>query len=400
VTESENHPGWGRGRRLDKTMNRYIHDETGNVYVKTPDDYGGNFTMQKTSVVEPAFAVPQLIDSGWHEPYVGADFKTRERQSCAVLPTSPFNMPFPKSVRSTDAELAALGTTAIARCSPNNNVADMATALLETYHDGLPHILGHAFWESRSGRIRDVHRSLGDEYLNVQFGWQPLLGDVHDFLHGVTRLSDIYEQYAKNSGKVVRRRYDFPSISSEVETTFIPLAGATMVGNASSKWYYLNQLNYFGKVYRNRRIDIRRWFSGAFTYYVPPLEDSFVDHSNRAIETLGLDLNPETLWEIAPWSWAVDWFSNVGDLIHNANSWSTDGLVLKYGYIMEHSVVRDTYTWSGYSGLLPLGTYPQRVVLECETKLRRRATPFGFGLSGGLTNRQKAIAAALGLTRV
>jgi hypothetical protein len=234
----------------------------------------------------------------------------------------------------------------------------------------------------------------------VEFGWQPLLGDIHDFSHGVTRLSDIYEQYAKNSGKVVRRRYDFPSTQTEVETTFASNVGVTLVGNVSSNNWFLDKQEGLGKVYRNRRTNVRRWFSGAFTYYVPPLEDSFVDHANRAVETLGLDLNPETLWEIAPWSWAVDWFSNVGDLIHNANSWSTDGLVLKYGYIMEHSVVRDTYTWSGVPRLMPTGTYPQRIVLETETKLRRRATPFGFGLSGGLTNRQKAIAAALGITRV
>jgi len=126
-----------------------------------------------------------------------------------------------------------------------------------------------------------------------------------------------------------------------------------------------------------------------------------VDHATRAIDVLGLDLDLEVLWNAAPWSWAVDWFSNTGDLIHNMNRWSTDGLVLKYGYIMEHSVVRDKYTFVGPTGMKPVSTYPPSVTLVTETKIRRRATPFGFGLTlSGFTNQQKAIVAALGISRV
>jgi len=131
------------------------------------------------------------------------------------------------------------------------------------------------------------------------------------------------------------------------------------------------------------------------------LDESIESYSNFATKLLGLDLNPETLWEMAPWSWAVDWFTNAGDVIHNVNAWSSDGLVLKYGYIMEHTIVRDIYTWVGDTRFKPDTVYPDVVVLVTETKLRRRATPFGFGLTfSSLTKRQKAIAAALGLTRL
>jgi hypothetical protein len=78
--------------------------------------------------------------------------------------------------------------------------------------------------------------------------------------------------------------------------------------------------------------------------------------------------------------------------------------VLKYAYIMEHSVVRDTYSFGGGLGLIPQALYPARpnpIVFVSETKLRRRATPFGFGISlGGLNSTQKTIVAALGLSRL
>jgi hypothetical protein len=390
VTESENHPGWNRGRH---------RDFYGAVIEENPDDYGGDFTMQKSWVEEPVYPVPQTLDSGWYKPYVGAPYEMRKRQECAILPLRPSQMPFPTSGRSTDLQLQSLGSTAIARCAPRNNVANLAASLLETYHDGLPHVFGHSLWKARTGRLLEIKNSVGDEYLNLEFGAKPLLSDVRDFSHGVTRLNEIYEKFARGSGKVTRRRYDFPSTEVVTEDQIGSFWGIQPIASVdSSKWYVGGNAG-LGRVYRTRRKTVRQWFSGAFTYYVPPLGDSFVGHANQAVETLGLDLNIETLWEIAPWSWAVDWFSNVGDLIHNAHSWSADGLVLKYGYIMEHSVVRDTYTWSGDPRTIRGYTYPSRCTLVTETKLRRRATPFGFGLSGGLTNRQKAIAAALGLTR-
>jgi hypothetical protein len=396
VTESESHPGWSRGYT-------YIDPYTGvkgMTRFENQDDYGGNFTTQKSWVEKPVYPAQQFMDSGWYTPYQFAPYEEREWQFAAILPLRPTEMPFPPDPSSDETELRGYGSTAIARCAPRNNVADLAASLVETYRDGIPHLLGSAVWESKARNFRNLHSSLGDEYLNVQFGWEPFLNDIHDFSHGVTRLNKVYNDFAQGSGKVVRRRYDFPPTTTSTDTKLYASTGPAIIGQRDSSYWYKEMQGGFGAVYRNRQTTVRRWFSGAFTYYVPPMGNSFVEHANRAVETLGLDLNAESLWEMAPWSWAVDWFTNVGDLLHNVNSWSADGLVLKYGYIMEHSVVRDTYTFVGDCRFLPATTFPETVVLVTETKKRRRATPFGFSLSPVLTDRQKAIAAALGLTRL
>jgi len=86
-------------------------------------------------------------------------------------------------------------------------------------------------------------------------------------------------------------------------------------------------------------------------------------------------------------------------VLNNFWKFKVEGLVMRYGYLMEHSIVRDTYTIDGTglkSEFLPI----QPLVLVTETKIRRKANPFGFGLKwDGLSPFQLSIAAALGLSK-
>jgi hypothetical protein len=390
TTESENHWGWDQGFVMDGEIRNY-----------EPQDRGGNFTSQKTYVVSPYYVEPQFVDSGWVKEQPNNTWEYRETAESALLPLSIDKMPFPPSGRSSESDLEKLGTTAIARCAPTNQVAQLAVALTELYRDGLPKVLGHATWKARVDGARKAGSSASNEYLNVQFGWQPLISDIKDVSLGIKRSDDIYNRYLSNAGKRVRRRYVFSPVESTVNTTVATNATPVLVGGRdSTKWH--NGAYNLGTVVRSRYTLRRQWFSGAFSYHIPKQDDGWLGHVERASSVLGLKINAETLWNVAPWSWAVDWFGNTGDVIHNVSSWADDGLVLLYGYIMEHSFVRDEYSFTGFSNWKPnYLTTPARVVLVNETKLRRRATPFGFGLSfNALTHRQKAIAAALGVSRV
>jgi hypothetical protein len=118
-----------------------------------------------------------------------------------------------------------------------------------------------------------------------------------------------------------------------------------------------------------------------------------------ASKIFGLELTPEVAWNLSPWSWAADWFTNAGDVISNLTDWATDGLVLRYGYVMEHTIASNTYTFVGKTGFSNTSVRPSPVTLVTETKRRVKANPFGFGVTwGGLSPRQLAITAALGIT--
>jgi len=391
TTESENHPDWRQKGRWENLTSFYV----------TPDT-GGDFTMKKSYVQSPAMASGQWFTSGWTPTGDPPAREMRVSEFYSLLPLSELQMPFPPAARSSEGELAALGTTAISRCAPTNSVANLAASIGELFQDGLPKILGAALWKTRTQTVRDVARQSGGEYLNVEFGWKPLVSDVTDLAKGVIRLDDLVTQYIRDAGKVVRRRYNFPPVqtkeSSIVKSNCSPVSVSQSNDFSVFDFSTLNK----GVVWRDRETSIRRWFSGAFTYHLPSdTGDWQSTYVAVARKVLGGDLTPDVLWQITPWSWAIDWFVNVGDFVKNTDAWAADGLVLKYGYVMEHSIVRDTYTFVGPNGYKTAGVLPPPYVLVTETKLRRRATPFGFGLTfDGFSNRQKAIVAALGLGRL
>jgi hypothetical protein len=123
-------------------------------------------------------------------------------------------------------------------------------------------------------------------------------------------------------------------------------------------------------------------------------------HAAEARKLYGVELTPATVWNLAPWSWAVDWEGNVGDVLHNVSRFAQDGLVMRYGYIMQSKIATTTYSLA-YEGRFK--SAPQQdlqLTIISQSKVRRRATPFGFGFDmTALSGRQSAILGALGISR-
>lgn len=312
---------------------------------------------------------------------------------------------FPKSAHSSDSQMDKFGTEAIARCKPTNSVANVQTFLGELFKDGIPSLPGVHTWENRARTVLNA----GDEFLNVVFGWLPLYKDVTEVAGSVLHAAEVMKQYERDAGKVVRRHYEFEPIEESSSTVISSKARATAFCLGS-------QLNSgsFGALVRSSKTTKKKWFDGAFTYYLPSEVDSWtgmLQAGSAADKVLGTTLDPSTLWELTPWSWAVDWFSNASELIENLEAFKTGGLVMRYGYMMEESIVEDTYTLIDDSGLrytkssgveAPIPTSAvSPFTLVTKTKQRRPANPFGFGLSWeGLSPLQQAILAALGITRI
>lgn len=148
------------------------------------------------------------------------------------------------------------------------------------------------------------------------------------------------------------------------------------------------------------------WFRGAYLYYVPKSDGSLAgkleywqDRANKLLQT---DLTPSVLWQLAPWSWLVDWFTEVGNSIKNFSALASDNLVVKYGYLMIRQEHKHTIQMSNLS--TRQGGNLVAVNPSCSfttiSKERFRATPYGFGIDlNSLTARQWSILAALGMTR-
>jgi len=124
------------------------------------------------------------------------------------------------------------------------------------------------------------------------------------------------------------------------------------------------------------------------------MSSRFKRYESEANRLLGTRISPEVVWNLAPWSWAVDWFSDTGDVIHNISVLGSDGLVLQYGYAMNQ-----TLRSVQINGTLPNGKTTS-YSFEEKVLWRRPATPYGFGINlQTLTSKQIAVMAALGLSR-
>jgi len=356
---------------------------------KSSDDIGGNFFCIKHAYEESDNPSRLYGDTYDYPPGNWYHYDGPQYARLASVSVNDFPMP-PYSLAN---ELQALGTTAIARCIPTNPLAGLSVALGELRSEGIPTLVGASLLRDRARSARNA----GSEYLNYQFGWLPLLSDIRGIANSVTRSDELVSQYVANSGKRLKRRYSFP-IEESVTTEEVSSSFAALPKPAQILSFYESC---DPRVNRTRHIRVERWFSGCFTYHLPP-HDGLARSAAIANRLYGTRITPELLWNLTPWTWAADWIGNFGDVIHNVSQFTQDGLVMPYGYIMEKSSISDHYVATGtrYKSYPGEDPYTCSQTFTTVVKQRQRATPFGFGLDfAEFTQRQWSILAALGLSR-
>jgi len=299
--------------------------------------------------------------------------------------------------------LVAAGTHAIAKTVPNNPIANLAQFLGEL-REGLPSMVGKSvIQQARKSGIKGALRGSGDEWLNLQFGIKPFLSDIGKMREATEKADELISEFLAGAGKPVFRRYDyFPVQSEEVILRDVTSGYPAMQSNI----YYGpggSSGNSQGRRTVTRRRFLRMWFEGVYEYKVPlQSQDMYAkikSHIDLADKLGGVEITPAVLWELLPWSWASDWFLDVGDVMSNLSSFSKDGLVMNRGYLMSHEVIEDTWVLEGLvAGGRALGPLIQ--IFTSEVKTRIKATPYGFGINPGtLSPGQLSIIGALGLTR-
>jgi hypothetical protein len=273
------------------------------------------------------------------------------------------------------------GSTAIARVEPTNPATDLSVAIGELRRDGLPSLPGKA------------EGNIGDEYLNLAFGWSPTIADGKSFLQAVRDQDNINSQYVRDSGKLVRRSYEFPLETSSTVSTQTAVYPAYWDGPSAD-------VVGTGTRVTTTRTTKRTWFNGAFTYHIPG--NAFGRTVSILDKKYGVLPGLDTAWETTPYSWLVDWFSNAGDVVHNLNAFSQNGLVMAYGYVMQDKIIQTDCTWKGnlkdWNGVNHVYTLSDSVIKRIRGRIQ--ATPYGFGLNwNGFSSFQLSILAALGISR-
>lgn len=284
------------------------------------------------------------------------------------------------------------GQRAISGCAPTSPNAGISAAIGELARDGIPSLIGSL--ALRNKRIS----SLGGEYLNVEFGWKPLVKDITKLMKSVAKSAQIIHQLQAGSGHVVRRRFSFPD-----ETVL-----SSTVHDSGSRGVLTAYTPYEAQTVKPIEVDTlvttRIYFSGAFSYFTDPgltLVGKMEKYEALANRVLGTRLTPSVLYQLAPWSWLVDWFVDFGSAFDAASILDNDGLVIRWGYLMRQTDVFKTlkvtvkFPYADGKPVIPVINSYRQVRKE-----RWQASPYGFAVNTeAFTLRQWAILGALGLTK-
>jgi len=332
-----------------------------------------------------------------------------------VIPSLHFGMKDWKYLAPTS-DLESYGALAYSQASPLSDEFSLP-AFVGELREGLPSLIPAVFAKNTAGwsqatkaRLRDA-KNAGSDYLNVQFGWLPLVNDVISLATAlakatvaITAMDEIHRYRELPFTDVTSvyengRRGDWqtgPNFPSDMVTTLklpTPSSGATAWKGTSS--YVQNRY-------------VRMWFEGNFVR-LPKVSLGLDRHMEQFNWFITTDLTPSDLWQIAPWSWLVDWFIDIGGLIDAFQTGTSNRILSTYAYAMceertTTAVILRNISPDSTSSTVNTWNGPKdySCTYQAHRKSRIRANPFGFILNPNvnLNVAQLAIMAALGLTKI
>jgi hypothetical protein len=260
-------------------------------------------------------------------------------------------------------------TQAASRTNPSRPYVDIPVSVLE---------LGDVAMLLRD-LGRNVYTRAASTNVMYQFGIAPLVGDVVKLWNFTDQVDRRVKEITRLAGpRGLRRTVSIGSYSAQQRNlaVFCQSNIATI-----RKDFDVNTV-----------VDLRahaRWKTS-----MPP-QDLLVPHTMRALArqaVLGLTVDFSTLWELIPWSWLIDWGSNVGTYLkasRNIIPAELSGAVR----VMRHT--RTRYSCSALEGLTTMSP----IIFDRWSKTRGLASVAPIAYLPFLDGRQMGIVASLSVLR-
>lgn len=227
----------------------------------------------------------------------------------------------------------------------------------------------------------------GSEYLNVVFGIMPTAQSIVDLIDIARNYPALMQTFHDDRYGRTRRHRQVRNFTEENTTSSMGYP-FPMVDSYQPKGLYVTTVTKQTRVWVDTAWSPRPAVTAL---------DSWLRSLPDWVGTLGALPNAANLWELVPFSWLVDYFTNAGTILSNLSYGGVNGMGLDYAYAMAEMTERTQWSWTGSYRGYPTHTTMSRVAV---TRQRVRATPFGFGLRPeDLTPSQLAILAALGISR-
>lgn len=215
--------------------------------------------------------------------------------------------------------------------------------------------------------LKTLWKRGNDQFLSYQFGWKPMVSDIGKILLAVLDFNANWNRFCEMQGKWITRHYreviEVDALDSGIKN--------------GSLWPYYK--------WRQQRtaftVNVNAHMS--FRYVIP----NFKDPSTRIralLDQLGLVRGWESLWELTPFSFVVDWIVDVGKFLA-LNSKDSTPIEMElgdfsYSYKLEYTDYA-TCIISGYTPALnetfinPISTWTQLYRQDYKFYKRAQALP-------------------------
>lgn len=203
----------------------------------------------------------------------------------------------------------------LAKTNPNRPVVDLPILLFELRD--LPRMLQD--WGGQIAKTRMMVRSRGSSvdvkyisrrsasnFLSWEFAIKPFLSDLAKMLD--------FQAHVDKRVNALKKLGSGATVRSATVWQDVGIPSSTVNQHVTTLSSEFNRVNYV------RRTERKRWVS---TKWKPlsPLPDTDAELRKLAVRLVfGLDISFATLWEAMPWSWLIDWFTNVGDIVNGARN--------------------------------------------------------------------------------
>lgn len=148
-------------------------------------------------------------------------------------------------------------------------------------------------------------KEAGNQYLGYQFGWRPLVEDVKNLLdlqkHIHDRVGELDRLQKTPEG--LKRRLHLGRWTGEFERLGIFVESGSGYYSHAVNWYIHTNVNRWGTI---------RWKPSSIPGHNPKDADT-IAQAKRIVSGLSLEALQKGAWDLLPWTWIVDWFTNIGD---------------------------------------------------------------------------------------
>jgi hypothetical protein len=369
-------------------------------------DSGHLFASLK-SLRDPAIASVDFYSSSTAN-YVGDMWN--EVSGCWNASSYSFGFATQTSSLTTASERQGVANNFFANTNPDRNEASMGVTMIELLRGDIPSVLKN--FRKMTEEAQSLRKTLGSDYLNIAFGWAPLISEAANLLKiGLSIDRAIYYESFRR-----QRQWDGPSVRTNAVVSGVSLGytrspvGTFNYGGSSVSAPYSSGNGI--SLSNIERVTVRQEdysFTSRYTGIAKPpsLANYHMERALNMAQRLGVINDPQLIWELMPYSWLVDWFSTMGSSISNANTYSPmkGKYSVDYAYVTTKHVVEETldFTTGKFNNPTLLRSFAWRNPVSygaTTCKWRDRATPFGFGTQlGSLSASQFGILVALGLAK-